>query len=106
RGGGDVDVATVELVVAGDEDDGHRPARESLERVPGAVDVAGEDEQLGAVGRLRRVRLGLEVEVGKQLQPHQERAAPWQCLNFLPLPHGHGSLRPTFGAALRTAATW
>src|SRR5205823_8443770 len=21
---------------------------------------------------------------------------PWQCLYFLPLPHGHGSLRPTF----------
>ena len=21
---------------------------------------------------------------------------PWQALNFLPLPHGHGSLRPTF----------
>ena len=23
-------------------------------------------------------------------------AAPWQCLNFLPEPHGQGSLRPTF----------
>src|SRR5688572_4820928 len=22
--------------------------------------------------------------------------APWQCLNFLPEPQGHGSLRPTF----------
>ena len=22
---------------------------------------------------------------------------PQQCLYFLPLPHGHGSLRPTFG---------
>jgi len=22
-------------------------------------------------------------------------AAPWHFLNFLPLPHGHGSLRPT-----------
>ncbi len=21
---------------------------------------------------------------------------PWHCLNFFPLPHGHGSLRPTF----------
>src|SRR5688572_26172735 len=21
--------------------------------------------------------------------------APWQCLNFFPEPHGHGSLRPT-----------
>ena len=22
--------------------------------------------------------------------------APWQCLNFLPEPHGQGALRPTF----------
>lgn len=27
--------------------------------------------------------------------------APWQFLNFLPLPHGHGSLRPTFGVSRR-----
>ena len=25
---------------------------------------------------------------------HSE-SAPWQCLNFLPDPHGQGSLRPT-----------
>jgi hypothetical protein len=25
-------------------------------------------------------------------------ATPWHFLYFLPLPHGHGSLRPTFGA--------
>ena len=25
---------------------------------------------------------------------------PWHRLYFLPLPHGHGSLRPTFSAAL------
>src|SRR5687767_14210892 len=24
--------------------------------------------------------------------------APWHFLYFLPLPHGHGSLRPTFGS--------
>src|SRR5580704_3181890 len=29
---------------------------------------------------------------------------PWQqCLYFLPLPHGHGSLRPTFFVALAAA---
>src|SRR3989442_6005996 len=27
---------------------------------------------------------------------------PWQFLYFLPLPHGHGSLRPTFGTSRRT----
>ena len=26
---------------------------------------------------------------------------PWHCLYFLPDPHGHGSLRPTFGASRR-----
>ncbi len=30
----------------------------------------------------------------------QASARPWQCLYFLPLPHGHGSLRPTFCSAL------
>src|SRR5437763_879799 len=29
-------------------------------------------------------------------------AAPWHFLYFLPLPHGHGSLRPTFGSSRRT----
>src|SRR5271168_161078 len=34
-----------------------------------------------------------------------ERASfPWQqCLNFRPLPHGHGSLRPTLAVALAAA---
>src|SRR5688572_6547032 len=27
--------------------------------------------------------------------------APWQFLNFFPLPQGHGSLRPTFGISRR-----
>src|SRR4051812_19481729 len=29
-------------------------------------------------------------------------AAPWHFLYFLPLPHGHGSFRPTFGSSRRT----
>src|SRR5439155_1427844 len=29
----------------------------------------------------------------------EKRYRPQQCLNFLPLPQGHGSLRPTFGCA-------
>ena len=28
--------------------------------------------------------------------------APWHFLYFLPLPHGHGSFRPTFGSSRRT----
>ena len=30
--------------------------------------------------------------------------APWHFLYFLPLSHGHGSLRPTFPAPLECAA--
>src|SRR6266853_6590018 len=30
---------------------------------------------------------------------------PWHFLYFLPLPHGHGSLRPTFGSSRRTVLT-
>ncbi len=29
--------------------------------------------------------------------PSAAAAAPWHFLYFLPEPHGHGSLRPTFG---------
>src|ERR1700704_6987527 len=37
------------------------------------------------------------------LQPAQHHApAPWHFLYFFPLPHGHGSLRPTFGSSRRT----
>src|SRR5436190_9388475 len=31
-----------------------------------------------------------------------QAAAPWHFLYFLPLPHGHGSLRPTFGSSRLT----
>ena len=95
-------------MVAGDEDDRLRPAAKRSSAVPARVDVAGEDQQLGAGRRLRVVLLGLEVQVGEELQPHQARApaAPWQCLNLRPLPQGQGSLRPTLGAPRRTVSTW
>src|SRR5512140_2247710 len=32
-------------------------------------------------------------------------AAPWHFLYFFPLPHGHGSLRPTLGSSRRTVFT-
>src|SRR5215211_3707840 len=32
-------------------------------------------------------------------------AAPWHFLYFFPLPHGQGSLRPTFGSSRRTVFT-
>src|SRR5271155_3898432 len=30
---------------------------------------------------------------------NDDRDAPWHFLYFLPLPHGHGALRPSFGSA-------
>src|SRR6187549_3530389 len=38
-------------------------------------------------------------------QHHTRPQAPWHFLNFLPLPHQHGSLRPTFGSSRRTVVT-
>ena len=91
-------------------DDRLRPAGEALEAEPAAVDVAGKDQQLGAGRRLRVVLFGLEMQVGQQLQAHLSRAASGgpvaDCLNLRPLPHGHGSLRPTLGAPRRTVSTW
>ena len=77
---------------------------------PGAVDVAAEHQQFGGRVRLGLEGLGLEVQVGEQLDPHQRsavpaQALPWHCLNFLPLPQGQGSLRPTLGASRLTVST-
>ena len=70
---GGVEIAAVELVIAGDEDDRLRPAGESLEGLPAAVDVAGEDQQVRAGRGLRIEPFGFEVQVRQQLQPHLSR---------------------------------
>ena len=36
-------------------------------------------------------------------RPGAAQAAPWQSLNFLPLPHQHGSLRPIFSVGAFTS---
>src|SRR5207302_5804436 len=36
------------------------------------------------------------------VRPLFQACAPWHFLYFFPLPHGHGSLRPTFGSSRRT----
>ena len=68
----------------------HRqPDRENEDnRRRDVIDVSLPERRLGIV----RIRLGRCL-----LRGH----APWQFLNFLPLPHGHGSLRPTFGVSRR-----
>src|SRR5690606_24998052 len=65
-----VDVACVELVVAGHEEHRLRPVGEQAEPLPGAVDVAGQHEQIGAGGGPGREILGFEMEVGQQLDLH------------------------------------
>src|SRR5689334_6649824 len=40
--------------------------------------------------------------IGSVRRDGHHAAAPWHFLYFLPLPHGHGSLRPTFGPSCRT----
>ena len=97
-----VEVAAVELVVAGDEDDRLRPAAKALERGPARCRCRRRAPAARRRAPARGRRLGLEVQVGEELQPHQAfaaPAAPWHCLNLRPLPHGHGSLRPTLGAS-------
>jgi hypothetical protein len=51
-------------------------------------------------GRSRKPR----TSVDKLRHPQQHRYFAQQFLNFLPLPHGHGSLRPTFFPA--TVGFW
>src|SRR5207249_3181113 len=38
-------------------------------------------------------------------EPRAANQAPWHFLYFFPLPHGHGSLRPTFGSSRFTCLT-
>ncbi len=61
-------IATIELMVAGHEDHRHRPPGETVEAGPAGVDVAGQHQQLGARCGFGFERLGLEVQVGQQLQ--------------------------------------
>src|SRR5439155_19572614 len=53
----------------------------------------GEGGGVAGVGWRGDERLGLQFHPAP---------APWHFLNFFPLPHGHGSLRPTFGSSRLT----
>jgi hypothetical protein len=48
--------------------------------------------------------LGLEQNRGLRISDQCIVIFPQQCLYFLPDPHGHGSLRPTFGVRRRNVA--
>jgi hypothetical protein len=63
-------LATIELVVAGHHQHRHWPVGEAFVSGPAGIDVAGQHQHVGS-GRGQRIeRLGLEMEVGQQLQLH------------------------------------
>src|ERR1035437_3410957 len=41
-----------------------------------------------------------------EARPRPSQLAPWQNLYFFPLPHQHGSLRPTLSLSDFTMGTW
>ena len=62
--------------------------RSGVSRDPGARNaiVAAAQATLGR---------GLRRSYNGTISGAPYASAPWQCLNFLPLPQGQGSLRPT-----------
>ena len=81
--------------------------RNGDERSAGVARRAPSPRDCVAALRARSLRSALRSEGGEKRQ----LSAPWQCLYFLPEPHGQGSLRPTLGpsrtigaAAAATAA--
>ena len=51
-------------------------------------------------------RRQLAPEVALLARSRRAQTAPWQSLNFLPLPHQHGSLRPSFSVGAFTRGAW
>ena len=74
-------------------------AVERLERRLARLDLAAR-EFPGAGQVTARGAAGQEdsaAGVGEDARDHMDQTSwPWHCLYFLPEPHGHGSLRPTF----------
>ncbi len=69
--------------------------------------TSSTSSKVSAVRQADRNLIGVEDvgscfhEPGSSPEPY----APWHFLYFLPLPHGHGSLRPTFGSSRLTCFT-
>ena len=64
-------------------------ARYDVDDVHGCTSAAG--------GRSRERQTCMDALVPRR--PTPQLSCPWHCLNFLPEPQGHGSLRPIFGPA-------
>ena len=72
--------------------------------------VEGEGRRDGRCSSARwrsAVRSSVSMWRSHRVRPRCRHAAPapWHFLYFLPLPHGHGSLRPTFGSSRCTVLT-
>ncbi len=70
-------------------------------RILGAVDERGKAPSLTAVGDDGRAAMERWIERAYDLP--ERFSAPQHFLYFLPLPHGHGSLRPTLLALAGSA---
>ena len=77
---------------------GVRAGRAGRRRTSGRAGISASDEDAASASR----RLVSSRAVAIRPPP---RPAPWHFLYFLPEPHGHGSLRPTFGASRWTVST-
>src|SRR3954471_14538156 len=49
--------------------------------------------------------MAMSCRRAERLTRYANALAPWHFLYFLPDPHGHGSLRPTFGSSRLTCST-
>ena len=78
-----------------------------LEPHASAAEIPGQRRAAKGREEARSVTLsGPSFSPGaKPMASRGSHQAPWHCLNFLPLPHGHASLRPTFGVSRLTVST-
>lgn len=90
------------IVVGGRQCTG-RKHRKNCSRAPGATprrDEAGQVHSSKFLKRCPEDKCELARTSPAPAKPVTSQA-PWQFLNFFPLPHGQGSLRPTFGSSRR-----
>ena len=86
------------------------PERHAAGEAGGDVHLARQHARVArheqhVVKRKRGLDVGARQAILRNSGLCFHRQAPWHFLYFLPLPHGHGSLRPTFGAWRRTVWT-
>jgi hypothetical protein len=71
---------------------------QAIRRICGRAVAEGKTHVRPATMR----KMDAQIRRLRKLADHA--SLPQHCLNFFPLPQGHGSLRPTLGASRRTEA--